>query len=281
MDKFRMGYHCITWGWDEYRKCMESISALGFKGFETLGGAADWEKPKRDDLVKALRDNGLELACLYGSAGMIDKKTHEEDFERNVRWAEFAAENGAEAYIVGGGARREGGPTDDDMKNAAEILDRIGQKLSDMGIKACVHPHLNTFCEGPEEVDRVMELTDPGFVWLAPDTAHLYAGGADVHGVFDRHFDRIAYIHAKDTVHVHPKIGKDVGSMTIMEVFTELGNGNVDFEEIFGVLRDRGYSGWITGELDMTRGTPEESARISRDYLRDSLGVDFGGGKGA
>ncbi len=191
-------------------------------------------------------------------------------------WAEFAVDNGAKAYIVGGGARREGGPSDEDMKNAAEILNRIGERLSEMGLKACVHPHLNTFCESPEEVDRVMALTDPRYIWLAPDTAHLYAGGSDVPAVFRKHFERIAYIHAKDTAHVHPKIGKEVGSMTIMEVFTELGNGKVAFKEIFGILREREYSGWITVELDMTRRTPEESARISRDYLRDRMGVEFG-----
>ncbi len=162
------------------------------------------------------------------------------------------------------------------MKNAAEILNRIGEKLSGMGLKACVHPHLNTFCEGPEEVDRVMALTDPRYVWLAPDTAHLYAGGADVPAVFKKHFDRIAYVHAKDTEHVHPSIGSDVGSITIMEVFTELGNGKVPFEEIFGIMRERGYSGWVTVELDKSGRTPEESAKISRDYLRDRMGVDFG-----
>ncbi len=275
MDKFKMAHHCITWGWDDYRKCMEAVASLGFTGFETLAAAADWEKSKRDDLVKALKHNGLELACLYGTAGMIDKNTHDDDYERNTRWAEFAADNGAEVYIVGGGARREGGPTDEDMKNAAEILNRIGERLSGMRLKACVHPHLNTFCEGPEEVDRVMALTDPRYVWLSPDTAHLHAGGADVPAVFKKYFDRIAYVHAKDTEHVHPSIGSDVGSVTIMEVFTELGNGKVPFDEIFGIMRKGGYSGWVTVELDMTRGTPEGSARISRDYLRDSLGVDF------
>lgn len=277
MDKFKMAYHCITWGWDKYRECMKSIASLGFRGFETLAPAADWEKDKRDDLIKALKEYGLALPCTYGSAGMIEKETHAADFERNVRWAEFAAENGARTYIVGGGARRPKGPTEEDMKNAAEILNQIGLKLNTMGIKACVHPHLNTFCEGPGEVDKVMALTDPRYVWLAPDTAHLYAGGANVPEVFRKHFDRIAYIHAKDTVHVHPKIGKEVGSMTIMEVFTELGNGRVPFQKIFQILRERGYPGWITGELDMTRRTPEESARISRDYLRDQLNVSFTG----
>ena len=275
MDKFKMAYHCITWGWDKYRKCMETIALLGFRGFETLAPAADWEKDKRNDLIKALKDNGLVLTCTYGNAGMIEKETHETDFERNVRWAEFAAKNGAKAYIVGGGSRRPNGPTEEDMKNAAEILNRIGKRLSTMGIKACVHPHLNTFCEGPEEVHKIMALTDPLYVWLSPDTAHLYAGGANVPEVFRKHFDRIAYIHAKDTIHIHPKLGKDVGSMSIIEVFTELGNGKVPFKEIFQILREGGYSGWITGELDMTRRTPEESANISRDYLRDQLNVSF------
>lgn len=275
MDKFRTAYHCITWGWDNYSEAIKSIASLGFQGFETLAAAADWEKNKRDDMIKALKDNGLALACTYGSAKMIEKETHEDDLERNLRWAEFAAENGAEAYIVGGGSRRPEGPTEDDMKNAAEILNNIGEKISGMKIKACVHPHLNTFCERTEEVDRIMAYTDPRYVFLAPDTAHLYSGGADVPDVFRRHFDRIAYIHAKDTVHRHPKIGADVGSISIMDVFTELGNGKIPFEEVFRILREGEYSGWITVELDLSSRTPEESARISRDYLRDRLNVTF------
>ena len=71
MDKFKMAYHCITWGWDKYRECMKSNVSLGFRGFETLAGAADWEKDKRDDLIKALKEYDLLLACTYGSAGMI------------------------------------------------------------------------------------------------------------------------------------------------------------------------------------------------------------------
>ncbi len=275
MDKFKMACHCITWGWENYRIAIECISALGFKGFETSARSIDLGKNNRQDLVKALKDNGLALSCLYGSASMIDEETHAGDLERNLRWAEFAAENGAEAYIVGGGTRRPGGPTGDDMNNAAKILNRIGKKLSDIGIRACVHPHLNTFCETSKELDAVMAITDPSCVWLAPDTAHLFAGGADVASVFLKHFDRIAYIHAKDTVHVHPVIGSEVGSMTIMEVFTELGRGKVPFDEIFKILRQKVYPGWITVELDMTRSTPEESAKISRDYLRDRLNVHF------
>ena len=35
-----------------------------------------------------------------------------------------------------------------------------------------------------------MALTDPRYVWLAPDTAHLYAGGADVPELFRKHRKR-------------------------------------------------------------------------------------------
>lgn len=90
--------------------------------------------------------------------------------------------------------------------------------------------------------------------------------------VFRKRLDRIAYIHAKDTGHVYPKIKQDVGSMTVMEVFTELGKGKVPFKELFDILWELKYSGWVTVELDKTGGTPEGSAGISRDYLRGSIG---------
>ena len=38
------------------------------------------------------------------------------------------------------------------------------------------HPHLSTIVEGADEVKKIFELTSINF---CPDTAHLFAAGAD------------------------------------------------------------------------------------------------------
>ena len=56
-------------------------------------------------------------------------------------------------------------------------------------------------------------------------------------------------------------------------IWTELGQGCVDFPAVFQILENAGFSGWIIVETDVTQlPTALESAIISRAYLR-RLGV--------
>ena len=64
--------------------------------------------------------------------------------------------------------------------------------------------------------------------------------------------DRVAHIHLKDL--------ED-------DEFVELGKGTLPLEKFLNTLRDLGYSGWMTIELDATPD-PEESAKISVDYVQ-------------
>lgn len=57
-------------------------------------------------------------------------------------------------------------------------------------------------------------------------------------------------------------------------VFCELGQGDIDFPAVLAKLRDLNYEGWIVVEQDVLpgMGSPKESARRNRDYLR-SIGL--------
>ena len=56
-------------------------------------------------------------------------------------------------------------------------------------------------------------------------------------------------------------------------VWTELGQGMVDFPTIFGLLTAAKFDGWLIVETDVTQlATPLESAIQSRKYLQ-SLGM--------
>jgi inosose dehydratase len=53
-------------------------------------------------------------------------------------------------------------------------------------------------------------------------------------------------------------------------LFCELGKGCVDFPAVLGWLKATGYGGYTLVEQDVLpgMGTPKESARRSREYLR-------------
>jgi inosose dehydratase len=57
-------------------------------------------------------------------------------------------------------------------------------------------------------------------------------------------------------------------------IFSELGQGGVDFPAVVRWLEEHDYDGWAVVEQDVLpgMGTPKESARRNREYLA-SLGL--------
>jgi inosose dehydratase len=157
--------------------------------------------------------------------------------------------------VVGGGARRAAGTTDEDYTRLGEALDRVTDLAESFGLTASYHPHLTTIVESPEELDRLMSLTRIGF---CPDTAHLAAGGADPAAMIRKYPDRIRHVHLKD-------FRKDPFA------FLPLGQGELDFPDIVQAIKESGYDSWLMVELDEYDGDPRTAAQISHQYLTGLL----------
>ena len=89
-----------------------------------------------------------------------------------------------------------------------------------------------------------------------------------------KHADRIWHVHFKDCnarIAAQSRAeGWDGPTSLGHGVFSELGNGNVDFPAVLKQLEVMGYADWIVVEQDVLpgMGTPRESAQRNRDYLR-------------
>jgi inosose dehydratase len=164
------------------------------------------------------------------------------------------------------------------------------------GLPTLFHHHCAGYVETPTEIQRLLDNTDPALVNLVFDTGHYVFGTAGEGGageggsdgasgadgnlvpVLERNASRIAYIHFKDC---EPQVaarsrqeGWDYLTSLRRGVFCELGKGSVDFPGVVDWLRRGGYQGWVLVEQDVLpgMGTPRESARRNRDYLR-SIGL--------
>jgi inosose dehydratase len=157
----------------------------------------------------------------------------------------------------------------------AEEIARIVRE--ETGLRTAFHHHCAGYVETPDEVARLMDLTDPALLGLVLDTGH-YAygagGGEAVLQALDQFGDRIWHMHFKDcdpeAVHRANTEGLDYFDAVRQGVFCELGKGGVDFPAVLKWLNDRNYAGWVVVEQDVLpgMGTPKESARRNRDYLR-------------
>jgi inosose dehydratase len=132
---------------------------------------------------------------------------------------------------------------------------------------------MGTFVETEDEIERMLELTDPDLIWLGPDTGHLAWAGVDVVAFCERHAERIKTMHIKD---VNGDVrdrgieaGWDYATFCDNGIWTEIGTGCVDFAKIFAVLSSQDFSGWLVVETDVTQlSSPLESATVSRQNLR-------------
>lgn len=154
-------------------------------------------------------------------------------------------------------------------------MSRIREVCAAQGVTACIHPHWGTMVQNVDEVERVLDNSTVG---LCLDTGHLTAGGADVVELVRKYADRVDIVHAKD-------VKKDMaakllpGELSWSEgikggMFTPIGQGDIDFATIVGLLNDAGFDGYWVLEQDImldeeppADGGPVNNAKASFEAL--------------
>jgi sugar phosphate isomerase/epimerase len=193
---------------------------------------------------------------------------------------DFLAPCGCDHWKTNMGSRPEGGPSDDQLKRLANTLNEIGRQTIAFGVRLAPHPHIWGPMEREHDMRTVMAQTDPRYVWLTADTAHLTLGGGDAVQIISDYFPRIAEVHMKDT---YPKYRGNTSTPTQAEhhqasLYHNLGVGGVDFPALFKLLRDRKFKGWVVYDLDAPRpgdgtGSIQENLAVNINYLRNALQV--------
>lgn len=69
--------------------------------------------------------------------------------------------------------------TDEQWQKVAEGLNKLGELAAEKGMKVVYHHHMGTGVQTTEEIDKLMEMTDPNLVYLLYDTGHLVCSGED------------------------------------------------------------------------------------------------------
>jgi inosose dehydratase len=141
-------------------------------------------------------------------------------------------------------------------KAYAQRLNTFGAHLQKTyGITLAYHHHMGAYVESPDDVDRLMALTDPASVGLLYDTGHAYFGGAtEPDLLLKKHVARVVHVHCKD---VRPQViaqarndGWSFLSGVLNGTFTVPGDGVIDYDAILGALHAAGYQGWLVVEAE-------------------------------
>jgi inosose dehydratase len=288
---FNLGIHPINWVGEDvkehgdswtFEQIINDIEALGLKGTE-MGRKFPTDLHV---LKKELAARDIQLVSQWKSVFFSEPSRRTEELKAYEEHVLFLKEMGSKVIStaeIGGSLHwdprrtaneREVARLDEaGWKNLAEGLNQAGEIAKAHGMKLTYHHHGGTVVERPEEIDRLLELTDPGLVYLLFDTGHAYYGGSDPLALLKKHYKRIAYIHLKD---IRQEVldqaraeGVDFASCIRKGVFTVPGDGCLDFQPIFAELIRNGYSGWalLEGEQDPAVHPAFEYAKRSLAFI--------------
>jgi len=265
----RFGYAAITWG-NEERQAVDDIAAAGFRGVQFRANAVTDFKPA--ELKNLLAEHKLTFVALSSGEISLDEPAADQ-ITKHVANAQFVQDaGGLYLQILDKLTSYTRSVTPDECKRLGRLLTELGKRTADLGIPLGYHNHLNTLSQNPANLDLILENSDPKYLKLELDTAHLVAGGGDPAKAIERYHDRLLFMHLKDV----RDIPSDTPKARYPFEFVELGRGRVDLPSVFAALDKAEFRGWAVVELDRVPDksrTPKESAIISRDYLQQKIRV--------
>jgi inosose dehydratase len=291
---FRYAFSAISWNTD-IMGAIQACKRLGFPGIEPFRHQVLDYLDKPLALKKVLDDNGVVLAtCSNGggkgfSGNFYDPSVAAKTVADHIAFArDFLKPFGyINHFKMNMGPRPKGYDTsDDDIKRCADSLNKIGMETLKLGIKLAPHPHVGSLVQDQREVDLLMKETDPRYVWMTADLAHLVLGGLVPMEVLTTYWPRIAEIHYKGAptklkgnrkVAV-PRTGPESGGHHWFRTMAGPDSGGVDFPAVQKYLIQKNYNGWVTLDYDASMvpegSTMEKVLARDKQYMIDVLHVD-------
>jgi myo-inositol catabolism protein IolH len=140
------------------------------------------------------------------------------------------------------------------------------------GIQLALEPHPDDFIEeGYAAIDMIRGINSPQVTYLycAPHTFHH---GNDAPGMIRYAGDPLTNVHLADTFDHTASSGlryivNPPGSPARIHQHLDIGQGEVDFDELFGALRETGFDGTLTSCVFAW----EERARQSSLFMRETV----------
>jgi len=264
-----IGCAAITWGGDDDR-AIADIGALGFPGIQLRANVVPRFRERPGELRELLARHGLTFVALSSGNVPIDPSTEAQVIEQHVGHARFLRDaGGLYLQLIDQRPRgREREPAD--YARLGRLLTEIGKRVTDVGVSVGYHHHVGSIGEKPDEIERVLDASDPRYVRLLLDVAHYHVGGGDPAAAVRRYAERLLFLHIKDVRTLSPGPGRPPFQ------FVELGRGAVDLPAAFPALRAVTYRGWAVVELDSVPDpgrTPKEANGISKRYLEEVIGL--------
>jgi len=213
-----------------------------------------------------LRERLAEMKLTAVTVGAYASLLERDDLQPLLRRIEFAHQLGASFVIIDAAGREPDGP--DEWQRVANLGRFVGDYAQSHGVRLAFEIHEGLTRSGAV-ARRLLDAIDHDAVGVNYDTGNAIFYNDDVDPVADLAtiIDRVIHVHLKDT---SGRRGE--------WAFGTLGTGHVDLPSIVRMLREGGFHGPYSLEVegfageDVTRETRIQRVRDSLAYLRN-LGI--------
>ena len=269
-------------GGENFLKSIREASEVGYHWIETFWPYVSRWEDRPEELIEIMAKLNLKMETVSNGGDMntyFQYPAHRKEVIANhMRLVRFINKLGCDHLKINCGRTNLGGNTPEIYRNMADTFNELGRRTSDTGIKFGIHHHLWNQYERREDIDAIMELTDPRHVHMILDTGHTTMAGMDALQLTKDYVSRIIEFHMKDCAPENrggykgpPLKRSSVNTNQNNLIFFPLGKGGIDYPGIKTELDRNDWKGWMTVELDMTGTTAKHSATISKKYLEDVL----------
>lgn len=288
MKHLQIGINPITWSNDDMPElggntplevCLTEARAAGYSGIE-LGNKFPRDPAK---LLPILSAHDLVLVSGWYSSNLLQRTADEEikALQSHLTLLKacrcpvmvFAETTGAVHGERTTPISRRPQLETREWAEFGKRLTAVADYLADQQVPMAYHHHMGTVVETVEDIDRLMEATNPS-VGLLFDTGHLTYAGADPLAVLGKHGRRINHVHCKDVrreqLAAARRTDQSFLNSVVDGVFTVPGDGSVAFPPLLRELAGNGYHGWLVveAEQDPAKAHPLTYARKGFDYLQ-------------
>ena len=250
------------YGEDEVAATLQYGAAVGYQYME-IHGPLTWSVEAvaafgLPSVRSALSSSGLQCVGIYGPGW---GGTDEEDTRKHAR--ALADCVGLVEALGGDHVTSTGVGAQGDAQALARVTQCVRGVLDEMApsspVRLCLEPHYGNVLQEPADFQKVLGGWDDPRVGLCVDTGHFHSAQVDTVGFIRQWGPRLYNVHLKD----------HLGTVSV-----GIGRGEIDLAAMVAALREVGYQGGLTVELEVA--DPENLPRYTEEayhYLSGLLGT--------
>jgi len=267
-----------------WNRCLDEIAEAGYEWTEL--GPYGYLPTDVETLRSELDRRGLKASASFAMAHLEDPEGWPEVERQVAGFGEILQPLGAKFLVLIDDCYTNlftGDPIKpkqldaDAWKRLIEATHRVGQLAKDRySLQVVFHPHANTHVEYEDQIEALLDQTDPDLVALCLDTGHHAYCGGDPVAFMRKHHARIPYLHLKSVDRELQKKAETEGipfaNAVAADMFVEPSQGAVDFLAFLDVLKEIDFHGFGIVEQDLYPAPfdkPLPIAKRTRAYLKE------------